>query len=115
MDTPLDKDSDITCSTPEDDCFELLQSTITSSSLLINLSHQLYSNRCIDEGVLDVIESDTPTITLDDKTKALIEAMKVSVSRSHDKLFKQAMILKKFKETRFIGSSIIDSKLCPNI
>ena len=65
----------------------------------------LYSKRCVDESVLDEVESvDT---SLEDKKRAVMVAIEKAVSDDYRKLHELATVLDQFKETKSVANSII--------
>ena len=65
----------------------------------------LYSKRCVDESVLDEVESvDT---SLEDKKRAVMVAIEKAVSDDRRKLHELATVLDQFKETKSVANSII--------
>ena len=86
--------------------------TDTLSQSLINpikVSQLLFSERCISEETLDVIE--TMEGILDEKKTTLLSAIHTAVSSDHKKLKVVATVLSKFEEMKVLSERII-SEYC---
>ena len=80
----------------------------TLSQSLINpvkVSQLLFSERCINEAVLDKME--TLEGSFDEKKTTLLSAIHTSVSLDHKKLKVLATVLSKFEETKLLSKRII--------
>ena len=80
----------------------------TLSQCLINpvkVSQLLFSERCISEETLDVME--TMEGILNEKKTTLLSAIHTAVSSDHKKLKVVATVLFKFEETKFLSERII--------
>ena len=83
--------------------------TDTLSQCLINpvkVSQLLFSERCISEETLDVME--TMEGILNEKKTTLLSAIHTAVSSDHKKLIMLATVLSKFEETRTLSERIIN-------
>ena len=78
---------------------------MTSPYTVVSICQILYSKRCVDESVLDEVES--PNTSLEDKKRALMGAIEKAVSDDHRKLHELATVLDQFKETKSVANNII--------
>ena len=80
----------------------------TLSQSMINpvkVSQLLFSDRCINEGTLDKME--TMEGILDEKKTTLLSAIHIAISSDHKNLKVLATVLSKFEETKILSEKII--------
>jgi hypothetical protein len=74
---------------------------MTSPYTVVKICQILYSKRCVDESVLDEVES------VEDKMIALMGAIEKAVSDDHRKLYELAIVLYQIDETASVAEMII--------
>ena len=70
----------------------------------VKVSQLLFSERCINETILDKIE--TLEDTLDEKKTTLLSAIQTAISSNHRKIYPLATVLSKFEETKHLSERI---------